>query len=152
MQTIEKEDFPLGDIRRYLEPGPIVLVSSAWQGKANIMAMGWHMMLGFSPALFACYIWDGNHSFEALRKSRQSVINLPTPDLVDEVVGIGNCSGDAVDKFDGPAENPPSRSPHETFLVALRPHGFMRDCLRRREHEFGQSGPGTSRPQPDERI
>ena len=59
MKSYRKRDFPLMKIRRFLEPGPIVLVSSAWKGKANIMTMGWHMMLGFSPALFGCYIWDG---------------------------------------------------------------------------------------------
>src|SRR6185436_10888218 len=85
--------------RRYLEPGPVVLISSAWKGKTNIMTMGWHMMLGFSPALFGCYIWDGNHSFEMLRRSKECVINLPTTTLVEAVVGIGNCSGKAIDKF-----------------------------------------------------
>src|SRR5882762_2534772 len=63
MKTFLKKDYPLDEIRRYLEPGPIVLVSSAWQGKRNIMTMGWHMVMQFSPALFGCYIWDGNHSF-----------------------------------------------------------------------------------------
>ena len=63
------------------------------------MTMGWHMMLGFSPALFACYIWDGNHSFEMIRRSKECVINIPTTDLVNEAVGIGNCSGDKIDKF-----------------------------------------------------
>jgi flavin reductase (DIM6/NTAB) family NADH-FMN oxidoreductase RutF len=28
------------------------------------------------------------------------VINLPTTDLVNEVVGIGNCMGDKLDKFE----------------------------------------------------
>jgi flavin reductase (DIM6/NTAB) family NADH-FMN oxidoreductase RutF len=51
-----KKDFPLVDIRRHLETGPIVLVSSAWKGRTNIMTMGWHMMMEFSPALFGCYI------------------------------------------------------------------------------------------------
>jgi hypothetical protein len=37
MKKFLKKDYPLSDIRRYLEPGPIVLVSSAWQGKSNIM-------------------------------------------------------------------------------------------------------------------
>jgi flavin reductase (DIM6/NTAB) family NADH-FMN oxidoreductase RutF len=99
MKKFVKKNFPLSKIRRYLEPGPIVLVSSAWNGKYNIMTMGWHMMMGFSPALFGCYIWDENHSFEMIRKSRQCVINVPTTDLVDEVVGIGNCSGKKIDKF-----------------------------------------------------
>src|SRR4030095_1547123 len=100
MKSYHKRDYPPAKIRRYLEPGPIVLVSSAWKGKTNIMTMGWHMMLGFSPALFACYIWEANHSFEMLRRSKECVINLPTTDLVNEVVGIGNCTGDSIDKFD----------------------------------------------------
>src|SRR5436190_5206658 len=99
MRAFTKKDFPVSKIRRLLEPGPIVLVSSAWKGKTNIMTMGWHMMLDFSPALFACYIWDDNHSFEMIRRSKQCVINLPTTDLVNEAVGIGNYPGDTVDKF-----------------------------------------------------
>jgi flavin reductase (DIM6/NTAB) family NADH-FMN oxidoreductase RutF len=75
-------------------------VSSAWYGETNIMTMGWHMMMGFSPALFACYIWDANHSFELIRRSKRCVINLPTTDLLNEVIGIGNCSGADMDKFE----------------------------------------------------
>src|SRR5688572_2311330 len=99
MKTFRKKDFPLPQIRRYLEPGPIVLVSSFWKGKSNIMTMGWHMMMGFSPALVGCYIWDGNHSFDMLRGSKECVINVPTTDLLDQVVGIGNSTGAEEDKF-----------------------------------------------------
>ena len=99
MKRFQKRDFPLDQIRRYLEPGPIVLVSSAWKAKTNIMTMGWHMMMQFSPALVGCYIWDGNHSFEMIRRSKECVINIPTADLVNEVVGIGNSTGAKIDKF-----------------------------------------------------
>ncbi|MDB5414949.1 MAG: flavin reductase [Rubritepida sp.] len=100
MKTYVKQDFPLAEVRRHLEPGPIVLVSSAWKGKTNIMTMGWHMVMGFTPSLIGCYIWDNNHSFEMVRKSRECVINVPTFDLLDTAIGIGNCSGAEVDKFD----------------------------------------------------
>jgi flavin reductase (DIM6/NTAB) family NADH-FMN oxidoreductase RutF len=60
---VSKKIYPLTEIRRLLEPGPIVLVSSSWKDASNIMTMGWHMMLGFSPALFGCYIWEENHSY-----------------------------------------------------------------------------------------
>lgn len=100
MKKYTKKEFPLTDIRRFLEPGPIVLVSSRWKDKTNIMTMGWHLMLGFEPALFGCYIWEGNHSFEMIRRSKECVINLPTSDMADTVVGIGNCSGADVDKFE----------------------------------------------------
>jgi len=100
MRAIKKKDFPLAKIRRLMEPGPIVLVSSAWKGATNIMTMGWHIVLEFEPALIGCYIWDANHSYEMIRRSGECVINIPTLDLVDQVVGIGNSSGEDIDKFE----------------------------------------------------
>ena len=100
MKTYKKKDFPLTKIRRFLEPGPIVLVSSAHKGKRNIMTLGWHLMLGFKPALVGCYIWDQNHSFSLIRGSKECVINVPTFDLVDAVIGVGNSHGQAVEKFE----------------------------------------------------
>jgi flavin reductase (DIM6/NTAB) family NADH-FMN oxidoreductase RutF len=94
-----KRDFPLGEIRQHLETGPIVLVSSADGDERDIMTMGWHMMMEFTPALFGCIISSANLSFEIIRASRQCVINIPTEDLIDAVVGIGNSSGAEIDKF-----------------------------------------------------
>ena len=78
MKVFKKKDFPVSMIRRFLEPGPIVLVSSAWKGQTNIMTMGWHTVMEFQPSLIGCYITDGNHSFEMIRGSRECVINIPT--------------------------------------------------------------------------
>lgn len=100
MRPFNKKDFPVSNIRRFLEPGPIVLVSSAWKGKANIMTMGWHMIMEFQPSLVGCYIWTENHSFEMVRNSKECVINPPTVDLASKVVGIGNTSGRDIDKFE----------------------------------------------------
>jgi flavin reductase (DIM6/NTAB) family NADH-FMN oxidoreductase RutF len=97
--SMKRRDHPVDDVRRFLEPGPIVLVSSAWKGKTNIMTMGWHMVMSEEPSLVGCFIWDRNHSFEMIRKSRECVINVPTLDLATTVVRIGNTSGTEVDKF-----------------------------------------------------
>src|SRR5687767_2626280 len=94
-----KKDFPVSRVRQYLEPGPIVLVSSKWQDKNNVMTMGWHMVMEFTPSLVGCLISSGNHSFEMIRNSRECVINLPTAALTDQTIGIGNTSGDEIDKF-----------------------------------------------------
>ena len=91
--SFRKKDYPVAEIRRYLEPGPVVLVTSAWKGNTNIMTMGWHVVLEFSPSLVACCISNANHSFEMIRHSHECAINVPTTDLVNEVIGIGNCSG-----------------------------------------------------------
>jgi flavin reductase (DIM6/NTAB) family NADH-FMN oxidoreductase RutF len=99
MKLAARRNFPLDEIRRFVEPGPIVLVSSAWKRETNIMTMGWHTMMSFSPALIGCYIWPENHSFAMIRKSKECVVNIPTVDLAQEVVGVGNTSGRDVDKF-----------------------------------------------------
>ena len=99
MKKHKKKDFPVAKIRRFLEPGPIVLLSSAHHGEQNIMTLGWHMILGDEPSLVGCYIWDKNHSHALIRESKECVINLPTFDLIDAVIGVGNNHGPEVDKF-----------------------------------------------------
>ena len=100
MKKYAKKDFPVSQIRRFLEPGPIVLVTSAYKGEQNIMTLGWHTVLGFTPSLVGCYIWDQNHSFSLVRRSKECVINIPTFELIDQVIGIGNCHGPDVNKFE----------------------------------------------------
>ncbi|WP_254066544.1 flavin reductase family protein [Acidisoma sp. S159] len=85
-----KVDLPVSQIRRYLEPGPIVLVSSAHNDQRNILTMGWHTVMEFTPSLIGCVIAGGNHSFGLIRASGECVINLPTTALTDTVVGNGN--------------------------------------------------------------
>ena len=94
-----KRSFPLSEVYRLLEPGPVVLVTTAHKGKANIMTQSWHTMMEFEPPLVGCVISARNHSFEALVASRECVINIPAVNLASKVVGVGNCSGRKLDKF-----------------------------------------------------
>lgn len=100
MKNYVKKDFPVSDVRRFLEPGPIVLVSSKWKDEINIMTMGWHMIMETEPSLIGCYIWTANHSFNMIQKSKECVINIPTVEMATTVVKIGNCSGRNVNKFE----------------------------------------------------
>lgn len=81
-----------------LEPGPVVLVTTFDGHRSNIMTISWTMVVDFTP-VFALTTGPWNHSFAALRKSRECVIAIPTVDLLDKVVGIGTCSGSDTDKF-----------------------------------------------------
>jgi flavin reductase (DIM6/NTAB) family NADH-FMN oxidoreductase RutF len=99
MKMYKKADFPVTKVRRFLEPGPVVLVSSAHAGERGIMTMGWHMVMMDEPSMVGCFIWDQNYSRELVRKSKECVINIPTVDLVNAVIGIGNCHGPDPDKF-----------------------------------------------------
>ena len=82
-----------------LEPGPVVLVTTARAGRANIMTMSWHTMMEFEPPLVGCVISNRNYSFETLKTTKECVINIPTVELAEKVVACGNASGRRVDKF-----------------------------------------------------
>jgi flavin reductase (DIM6/NTAB) family NADH-FMN oxidoreductase RutF len=81
-----------------IEPGPVVLVTTYDGSKNNVMTISWTMVLDFTSA-FAITTGAWNHSFAALRKSKECVIAIPTVDLLDRVVEIGTCSGADFDKF-----------------------------------------------------
>ena len=63
------------------------------------MTMSWHMRVEFEPPLVACVVSSADHSFSALRTTRECVIAVPAVKLASKVVEIGNCSGRDVDKF-----------------------------------------------------
>jgi flavin reductase (DIM6/NTAB) family NADH-FMN oxidoreductase RutF len=93
------KDLSLSKVYQLLEPGPVVLLTTASKGRANIMTMSWHMMVEFEPPLVSCVVSNANFSFAALRETKQCVIAVPAQELAPKVVGIGNCSGQDVDKF-----------------------------------------------------
>ena len=94
-----KRVYPLSKTYGLLEPGPVVLVTTARKGRANIMTMSWHTMMEFEPPLIGCVISGRNASFSTLKATKECVINIPTLELAQQVVGVGNCSGGTVDKF-----------------------------------------------------
>ena len=63
------------------------------------MTISWTMVVDFTP-IFAMTTGSWNHSYAALRKYRECVIAIPTADLIDQVVGVGTCSGADTDKFE----------------------------------------------------
>ena len=93
------KDLPLSRVYRLLEPGPVVLLTTARRGRFNIMTLSWHMVVEFEPPLVACVVSSANHSFAALRATRECVIAVPAVALARKVVQIGNCSGRNLDKF-----------------------------------------------------
>jgi len=96
---MRKTSLPMSQVYRLLEPGPVVLVTSARAGRANVMTTSWHMMVDFEPPTVACVISNRNFTFDILRETRECVINIPTVELAKKVVGCGNTSGRALDKF-----------------------------------------------------
>lgn len=90
---------PLRKAFTLIEPGPVVLVTTNDGERSNIMTLSWTMVMDFTP-VFAITTGPWNFSYTALSRSRECVIAIPTVDLLDQVVGIGTCSGADTDKFE----------------------------------------------------
>ena len=97
---MKKTNFPLSEVYRLLEPGPVVLLTTIRAGRANVMPMSWHLMMEFTPPLVGCVVSNGDYSFATLKTTKECVINIPTVELAKIVVACGNTSGSNVDKFE----------------------------------------------------
>ena len=91
--------FPMEKAFTFLEPGPVVLVTTEAENRLNVMTLSWTMVLDFTPR-FAFMTGPWNFSCKALIKNRECVIAVPAADLVKKTVQIGSCSGAEIDKFE----------------------------------------------------
>ena len=94
-----KKSFPVSKVYGLLEPGPVVMVTTAGKMKANVMTMSWYTMMEFEPPLVGFVISNRNYTFNILKATKECVICIPTLELAKKVVGCGNSSGQKIDKF-----------------------------------------------------
>jgi len=81
-----------------IERGPVILVTTHDGRQDNVMTISWTMVLDFS-ASFAITTGAWNHSYAALRDTKECVLAIPAIDQLDTVIGVGTCSGKDTDKF-----------------------------------------------------
>ena len=53
----------------------------------------------FEPPLVGILLSNRDYSYGLLKASRECTLNIPTAELIDQVVAVGNCTGRDTDKF-----------------------------------------------------
>lgn len=107
------------DTFRFIEPGPVLLVTTQGSNGPNVMTMGFHMMMRHDAPLIGCIIGPWDHTYEVLRETGECVLSIPGAEMARTVVDIGNCSGADIDKFaEFDLETQPSRSVGAPILNA----------------------------------
>lgn len=97
---MSKKTFPLAKAYQLLGPGPVILVTTVDKaGRPNIMALAWQTPMDFAPPLVGIVMGEQSLSFKNLKATRECVINIPTAELAEQVVGCGSTSGRDTDKF-----------------------------------------------------
>lgn len=83
----------------FIEPGPVVLVTTADGNKKNIMTISWTMAIDFDQhVVLTTGSW--NYSFGTLMRTKECCICIPPASMAKTVVGIGMVSGENTDKFE----------------------------------------------------
>lgn len=83
-----------------IEPGPVLLVTtgSLAEETHNVMTIGFHMMMQHeAPPLICACIGPWDASYSVLKSRKECVLAVPSPEMAEIVVDVGNCSaGDGV--------------------------------------------------------
>jgi flavin reductase (DIM6/NTAB) family NADH-FMN oxidoreductase RutF len=78
---MSRRSLPLAKVDGLLEPGSVALLTAARGGRANVMTLSRLTMMEFEPPLVGGVASDRNHSFRALKATRECVINIPTVEI-----------------------------------------------------------------------
>lgn len=90
---------PLPKAYLLLNHGPTVLVSSAHEGRRNLMAAAWNMALDFDPPKVAVVIDKSTLTRELVEASGEFVLNVPSRAQAALTLAVGTQSGRDIDKF-----------------------------------------------------
>ena len=82
----------------FIEPGPVVLVTTFDGKKNNVMTISWIMPIDFDGH-FVIASGPWNYSFNTLLKTKECAVCIPAQDMLQTVVKIGDVSGADCDKF-----------------------------------------------------
>ena len=88
------------EARRLLTGGPVVLVTTTWHAKTNVMPVAYAVPLSFQPPLVGIAVHPARHTHDMIRFSEEFAINVPGRDLIHHVQYLGSVSGKELDKFD----------------------------------------------------
>ena len=92
------KELPLERVLTFIEPGPVVLVTTFDGKRNNVMTISWTMAIDFDRHIVLT-TGSWNYSFGALMERRECVVCIPPADMIETVVRIGDVSGADTDKF-----------------------------------------------------
>lgn len=86
---------------RLINHGPTVLITSAANGRRNVMAAAWSMPIEFTPPRVAVVIDKSTFTRELVLAGGAFALNIPGRALADLTYSVGSVSGrDGHDKFE----------------------------------------------------
>ncbi len=94
-----KAEIPVQRAYRLLNPGEVVLVTSGYRDRVNIMTAAWQVPISLNPPLVGLCIAFPRFTCELINESEEFGINIPGAEMLSEVELCGKISGRECDKF-----------------------------------------------------
>jgi flavin reductase (DIM6/NTAB) family NADH-FMN oxidoreductase RutF len=94
-----KVEIPIQRANRLINHGCVILVTSKYKDKQNIITLAWQTPVSHKPKLVAICIHKSHFSHDLIKKGGEFVINVPTVEILKEVHFCGTNSGKDIDKF-----------------------------------------------------
>jgi flavin reductase (DIM6/NTAB) family NADH-FMN oxidoreductase RutF len=88
------------DARRLMTGGPVMLVSSSYRGRHNVMPVAYAMNLSIVPPLVGIAVHPSRYSYNVIRKTEEFALNVPSRQLLHHVQYLGSLSGADFDKLE----------------------------------------------------
>jgi len=77
----------------------VILITSKYKEKDNVMTAAWHSPISFDPSLYAIVIGKEGFSHELIEKSKEFGVNFVDSKIKKKVLCCGRISGKDRDKF-----------------------------------------------------
>lgn len=91
-------ELPIEKAFTFIEEGPVTLITTHDEYD-NVMTISWTMAMDYEGHI-AISTGPWNHSFQALLKTKECVVCIPTVDLMETTVRIGTLNGPENNKFE----------------------------------------------------
>ncbi len=95
-----RKEINLDFATRLINHGPVVLVTSLYNDKANITPVAWTMPINKKPPMVALEIGQKHFIFECIKETKDFAINIVSPIYAEDLLKCGKVSGREVDKFE----------------------------------------------------
>lgn len=95
-----RREFEAADALRFLNGGPVALVTTSWRAASDVMPAIWHTPLSRTPPLIGVAVHPSRHTHDMITYSEQFALNFPARDLLNYAHYFGAVSGDNVGKLE----------------------------------------------------
>ncbi len=94
-----KKEVEIKKSYRLINYGPVVLITSGTEEKANVSTIAWCMPMSANPVLVGIAVSKKHYTTQLIKEYKEFAVNVPSAEIKDKVVAAGKVHGHEIDKI-----------------------------------------------------